>query len=334
MACYSRNNFTDVPTMIMSPTDDAQLSYRDLQSLPFSTTVESRESPLTKSYHNNSTSWTPADKMSPIYTNPSHKRLRDEADLTSNHDGSCLLLQQANIPEPSQEQHIYGKAMGALSPPTGVAISAKSQNGRWHEEKAETNLRPSPTPNQRPKLPPSRKSVRLDLTAPSTPRLDDDACAVAPASSSKSSMSDPAIDDFTYALGIGWTRLASGDPDIQAAARGWVRYLENHYSNHIHGAEILLQSKGLNAYLVKSEEGFYLFREDLLEGRLVGRNWNTCWNNLRTHPIAFERDEALRAERTPVPDVGVAVETNGSNVRNKNINYGNDAGFNGCMDLD
>ena len=47
--------------------------------------------------------------------------------------------------------------------------------------------------------------------------------------------SDPAtlaVDDYTLALGIGWTKIASEDPDTQAAARGWVKYIENHYPAH------------------------------------------------------------------------------------------------------
>jgi len=38
----------------------------------------------------------------------------------------------------------------------------------------------------------------------------------------------PAVDDYTLALGIGWTKIASEDPDTQAAARDWVKYIENH----------------------------------------------------------------------------------------------------------
>ena len=75
------------------------------------------------------------------------------------------------------------------------------------------------------------------------------------------------VDDYTLALGICWTKIASEDPDTQAAARGWVKYIENHYPRYVHGAEILPRSKGLNAYLVGCHEGFFLFSDDLLEGR-------------------------------------------------------------------
>jgi hypothetical protein len=80
------------------------------------------------------------------------------------------------------------------------------------------------------------------------------------------------VDDYTLALGIGWTKIASENPDTQAAARGWVKYIENHYPRYVHDAEILSKSKGLNTYLVGCHEGFFLFSDAPLEGRMVVRN--------------------------------------------------------------
>jgi hypothetical protein len=334
MAHYNRSDFSDAPAMIMSPTSDAQLPHNNVRSLSFSDNARTEESPFANSYLHNSTSWTPNDSMTPISTNPSRKRSRDETDFNLNLDGSHFPSPQINTPAPILEEPIYGEGMMLINPSTGLSVSAESQTGTWYEEKVEVEASPSAQGEDRPKMPSSRKSVRLDPAAPAAPRLDDIAAAVAPESPPKSSSSHPTIDDFTYALGIGWTRLASADPDIQAAARGWVRYLENHYSRHIHGAEILLKSKGLNAYLVGSQEGFYLFGEDLLEGRLVARSWESCLNNLRSHPIAFEREEVLRAERTPGPDCGVMDESNGNAMLNGNMTKGNDAGINGRMDID
>lgn len=241
--------------------------------------------------------------MTPISTNPSRKRSRDETAFDTDNDSAYFSAQHVNTPAPiPEEEAIYGEGMVLLNPSTGVSISAESQTGTWFEEKAEAEARNIAVEeeNSRPKMP-TRKSVRLGSAA-SLPRLDDIAAAVAPASPPKQSIPEPQIDDFTVALGIGWTRLSSEDPDIQAAARGWARYIENHYSRHIHGAEILLKSNGLNAYLVGCHEGFFLFGEDLLEGRLVGRTWETSLHNLRAQPMAFEGQDVLRAERTPGPD--------------------------------
>jgi hypothetical protein len=264
-----------------------------------------QDEPSPISYANHSTSWTPNEGMTPISTNPSKKRSRDESTFDSSVDGSYFSSADA-IPAPiPEEEPIYGEGMVLLNPKTGLAVSAESQTGTWYEEKVdETILKEEvAAANFRPKLPTSRKSVRLSQSSIRIP-LDSAATttATAPGSPLKSAIDRPEFDEATMALGIGWTKISSEDEALQAAARGWARYLENHYARHIHGAQFLLKSSGLNAYLVGCREGYYLFSEDLLEGKLVGRTWETCLQNLRAQPIAFEGEEVLRAERTPGPD--------------------------------
>ncbi|KAI9874558.1 MAG: hypothetical protein M1823_007656, partial [Watsoniomyces obsoletus] len=168
-----------------------------------------------------------------------------------------------------------------LNPSTGLAISAESQTGTWYEEKVEKDalvkeVEAINTANQfRPKFPASRKSMRLSQSSIKTDFASVMGQQTAPASPPKTAnaSSRPEVDEATIALGVGWTKMASEDENIQTAARGWARYLENHYARHIHGADFLLKSSGLNAYLVGAHEGFYLFSENLLEGRLVARIW-------------------------------------------------------------
>ncbi len=322
--------------MIMSPTNGAQLPHGPMRSHLLSGNPDTNDSPVVKPYRNNSTSWTPVDTKTPISTNPSRKRSRDETDLTLSHDGSYFPEQKVNTPALIPEESIYDEGMVLLNPSRSISISAESQIGTFYEKKLEAGSTLLPAIEERPTMPTSRKSVRLDHATPPPPRPDDLAAVIAPESPPKSlsSASHPTIDDFTYALGIGWTRLTTEDRDIQAAARGWARYLENHYSRHIHGAEILLKSKGLTAYLVGCQEGFYLFSEDLLEGRLVGRNWESCLSNLQAHPITFEGAEVLRAERTPGPESGSSCGFGYSDDTDKGMSNGNDAGINGQMDID
>lgn len=185
----------------------------------------------------------------------------------------------------------------------GQYVAPESQTGTWYEERAaEQQQLQQEEPEFRPKMPSSRKSVRLSQASVPTMLSANNpfSSASVPASPPKTA-SHPLVDAATLALGIGWSKM-SEDPDIQAAARGWARYLENHYARHIHGAEILLKSEGLNAYLVGCQEGYYLFREDLLEGQLVGRSWEAALINLRAGPMQFEGEETLKAERTPGPE--------------------------------
>lgn len=195
-----------------------------------------------------------------------------------------------------------------------MSISAESQTGTWYEEKAECEIMtpPSAPAGTRPEMPKARKSQRLDLSAPG---LDDLAQSAQPTSPPKTStIEEPTVDDFTHQLGIGWTRVASADCDAQAAMRGWARYLDNHFPAHLHGAQILLQSKGLNAYLVGAQEGFFLFSEDLLEGRFIGSSWKRCLMNLKSVPMVFDGTETLKAGITSASEGPVeAMMTNGAN---------------------
>lgn len=264
--------------------------------------------------------------MTPISTNPSRKRSRDETAFEhADADGSYFssLVDQVNTPAPIPEEPIYGEGMTLLNS-AGQHVSPESQTGTWYEEKV-----PEPQQEQtdfRPILPSSRKSVRLSQASVPTLLSNNNpfASITVPASPPKTA-THPLVDAATIALGIGWSKM-SEDPDMQAAARGWARYLENHYARHIHGAEILLKSEGLNAYLVGCQEGYYLFREDLLEGQLVARSWEATLDNLRAGPMQFEGCETLRAERTPGPEESMQ-ETNITNITNgHSMNGGHDEG--------
>ena len=260
-----------------------------------------QDEPSPVSYPNHSTSYTPIDAMTPISTNPSRKRSRDETAFDAEWDGSYFASVSTPAPIP-EEEPIYGEGMVLLNPKTGVSVSAESQTGTWYEEKADdTALREEIiAAYDRPKLPTSRKSVRLSQASIRLPL--DTTVTPAPASPPKTAVDRPEVDEATIALGIGWTKMESESESLQIAARGWARYIDNHYSGDIHGAQFLLRNAGLDAYLVGCQEGFFLFTESMLEGKLVGRTWETCLHHLKCQPMAFEGEEVLRAERTPGPE--------------------------------
>lgn len=123
--------------------------------------------------------------------------------------------------------------------------------------------------------------------------------AASPAASDASGPSEPAhlvVDDFTLHLGIGWRRI-SNDEHIQAAARGWARFIQNHYP--ISNAVIRLESKGLQSYLVEAAEGYFLFDENLRHGRLVSATGEGALQNLKSHPPVFEGPETMMAAAQP-----------------------------------
>lgn len=261
-------------------------------------------------YAGHTTSWTPAIETAPVSTKPSRKRSRDE---TAFEQAEAENPTFSAPPEPIPEEPIYGEGMVLLNPSTGRALAAESQTGTWYEDQVEKQaIAKAAEAAQRPKMPVSRKSQRISQSsiqvALNLPNSG------APASPPKSTPNTE-IDEATLALGIGWTKMSSEDPDLQAAARGWARYLEVHYPMHIHRAEILLKHRGLDAYLVGCQEGFFLFQENMLEGKLVGRTWESTLTNLRAQPMHFEGTEVLHATRTPGPESDIkSQQLNGWNT--------------------
>lgn len=228
------------------------------------------------------------------------KRSRDEAAVNLDEPEKSVPAPKVEEPEDEWE---YGPGMILIKKKTGYVVDATSQSGTWVEEKAaeeharkleEATIAQEKLSQERPSLR-SNKSQRLTLADNTLPVQ-----AAQPKSSpgrdkSPEAPAQPVVDEFTMHLGIGWAQL-SADEHIQAAARGWQRYIENHYP--VTEAKIRLQSRGLNAYLVEAREGFYLFADDLREGRLVSRNAYCALQNLKTSPPVFD-DETMTAAESP-----------------------------------
>lgn len=228
------------------------------------------------------------------------KRSRDEAAV--NLDEPEKVVPAPKVEEPVDEWE-YGPGMVLIKKTTGYVRDASSQSGTWVEEKAaqeharkleEATIVQEKLSQERPSLR-SNKSQRLDfhndtsLPTPSASPTND---------ASPKGPSQPVVDNFTMELGIGWAQLST-DEHIQAAIRGWQRYIENHFP--VTDVKIRLQSKGLNAYLVEAHEGFFLFAENLREGRLVSRNPYCALQNLKTTPPVFDGSENMTAAESPRP---------------------------------
>ncbi|KAK3372881.1 hypothetical protein B0T24DRAFT_246594 [Lasiosphaeria ovina] len=236
------------------------------------------------------------------------KRSRDEAAV--NLDPPQKVVEPPVIKE-SEDEWTYGPGMTLIKKTTGYVIDATSQSGTWVEEKAaaeETRkteaalLVRDQLSRERPSLR-SHKSQRLDMgngaNKNSLSRRSSPARDVAnPMAASSDSLAQPIVDDFTLHLGIGWSRI-SDEEHIQAAARGWARYIENHYS--ITNAQIRLESRGLQSYLVEANEGYFLFAENLRQGRLVSKTVEGALQNLKTSPPVFDNTDTMVATETPKP---------------------------------
>jgi len=235
------------------------------------------------------------------------KRSRDEAAFDD--DYFPVLLPVAPAPAEDEEEWEYGPGMTLIKPNRrGYIAEAGSQTGTWAEEKAveqETAMATASSP-ERPPLR-SAKSQRLDFS--STPAIAEEVMSngalVTPITASPTN--EPTIDDFTRHLGIGWS-LLSADEDIQAAARGWTKFINNHFP--VTDAKIRLQSRGLASYLVEANEGYFLFGEDLKQGRLLSTSLEKTWENLRGPVPVFDGEVVMEVGETPKLNGGIQPLTN------------------------
>lgn len=286
-------------------------STRPTFTTPFTNGVQ--QSPVNSSWSN----------ITPTQATPTsaagRKRSRDEA--ASNLEDDYFAVQPpAAKPEPeNEEEWEYGEGM-TLIRKGGYIIEASSQTGTWAEEKAEEQKAKAAAihslANAGPERPVLRaaKSQRLDLSA--TPAIIEEVShngtLVSPPSPERHI--EPTVDDFTRHLGIGWSSINQADSDIQAAARGWAKFIENHFP--VTDAKIRLQSKGLASYLVEANEGYFLFGEDLKQGRLVSTSLERTWVNLQGAVPTFEGDLVMEAGQTPKVDVDIQSTVTDEHVMN------------------
>ena len=245
------------------------------------------------------------------------KRSRDEAAI--NLEDEYFPVQQAVAPE-TEDEWEYGEGMTLIKPRgSGYIISAGSQTGTWAEELAEEekNKAAAVQVPERPIIR-SAKSQRLDFA--STPIIAEEIMSngtlVTPVAASPTHI-EPTVDDFTRHLGIGWS-LISVEEDIQAAARGWTRFINNHFP--VTKAKIRLQSKGLASYLVEANEGYYLFGDDLKQGRLISRTLEQTFVNLQGPIPTFEGEDVLNAAETPNANGGTTPETSRPHIDELTMN--------------
>jgi hypothetical protein len=61
---------------------------------------------------------------------------------------------------------------------------------------------------------------------------------------------------------------------------------------------VRLESRGLQSYLVETEEGYFLFSENLRQGRLVSRDLERAMKNLQASPVNFDDPLVLQPAGT------------------------------------
>lgn len=274
MASFGRQ-FSGSPVLTMSPQPSFQAP-RPMANFP---------RPNMKSFSTSSVPQRPT---------AGRKRSRDEAAVNLEADPT-----PSHEPTP-MEGYIYGEGMTLIKVGSGYAGDATSQSGTWVDEKVAAASDAMPVKVQET----SRKTQRLDGASNHTIQLPGSASSSSQASSANTISTNigPVIDDCTLQLGIGWRKI-SNEEHIQAAARGWARYIENHYP--LTNVRVTLESKSLESYLVEAAEGFFLFAENLRQGQLVSQNAEGTLRNLQSNPPKFDGAITLTATESPQPTESV-----------------------------
>ncbi|KAG8670039.1 hypothetical protein FPOAC2_09381 [Fusarium poae] len=281
---YFSSQYSSSPVLTMSP----QHAHQSMGMASFGHHPPSRFAPMPNQF-------AVAQPLRPAAAG--RKRSRDEASDNLEPD-----IKSLPVEEP-EEEWIYGPGMTLIKKSTGYVMDASSQSGTWVEEKKaaeEAAIKEARSLIRNPKL--QRVSPTLSSEpATSTSSLQADV---------KSAAEGPVVDNFTLHLGIGWRRISEQD-HIQQAARGWARYIENHFP--VSNARILLESNGLQSYLVEANEGFFLFAENLRQGQLVSQTAEGALQNLQCSPPIFDGMEVLSAAESPrlvnaVPDMDMRMD--------------------------
>ncbi len=179
---------------------------------------------------------------------------------------------------------------------TGSASTAETEFRTWFEDQLAMKLQ---TDDEGKAIAmtgsegelPRRKVARWDTSSNVDPTI-----AANPTESARASVAGPIIDQYTHLLGIGWTYVG-GNSNLAAMARGFGRYIDNHYP--LRDTEVLAKSKSLDSYLTRTSQGYFLFKEDLSSGQLVANTWEDTLANLQCSPIRFSQAQIFAASRTP-----------------------------------
>jgi hypothetical protein len=303
MGSFDQSYHSSSPILAMQAQHPPQSPFmKGISSLAFGSPFGENRNP------NSPSAWPTTPFKSAPSSAAGRKRSRDEAAPNlSDDEYFSIQMPVPQVPIENEEEWEYGEGMTLIKPNrAGRAIDASSQTGTWVEEKAEEEkakaqalaqaqaVALSISQTDRPIIR-ATKSQRLDLTA--TPTIAEENVSIVSAHSpERTGLVEPTIDDFTRHLGIGWS-LISSDEHIQAAARGWTKFIENHFP--ITNVKIALRSNGLESYLVQANEGFFLFGDDLKQGRLVSTNLERVWANLRGPVPIFDGEATMEAGDTP-----------------------------------
>ena len=200
------------------------------------------------------------------------------------------------------------------------AMTDTRQNGVRAEELAERLQSTFSNSATRPMMREARKSIRLDSDATAFERAQLHAPGNVVLEARVQPQSQAALshqrgpsghDEAALTLGVGWSSIPA-TPIMLAAARGWARFIETSFP--LRNVKVVWKNEGINAFLVSAatlevsvttgqllpgSPGYYLFDENMSQGKLVAKSWERSIDHLRAQPMQFDGEGVMEAGSQP-----------------------------------
>ncbi|KAL9122189.1 MAG: hypothetical protein Q9187_001254 [Circinaria calcarea] len=252
--------------------------------------------------------WSPLTGNAPATTTLSRKRSRVDDDELSVAPNSTF-IGGLNPSLESKPELVYGEGMTLVDSSNGLAISAESQTGTWYEEQLDVErLAASQAVGPAARFLAGDRSLprcKLQRRSPSSDTVvREQTMPFNHVKDPEDSYVEPALDSISQSFGE-WA-CVSDDHLVRLASRGWAKFVERYHPS-LNNVEVLLRFKLRNQCLIRANEGFFLFKEDLREGQLVAQTWEAAVANLKTEPPVFEGTEVLMAEKSPASSEGSSI---------------------------
>ena len=288
------NDFADSPALLLSPRHHpfCTVSSSHAHSYPYHKYVPIMPpSPFESAMGQN-----PTPPLS-NQTNTSKKRRREQPSIQTSFDDNSdvdMTLPPSKTPAISPEP-VSGEEMPIIDPLTGQRTIPGGQSGSWFTSTLEERLGTADTETvDQNDGAGSQRVKRTCVRERASSSLADSTTFAAPTEPQDQAFETPQVDEFTQVLGVGWVGLGI-DPTVLAAARGYCKYIENHYP--LTNTEILAKSKSLDSYLVGTRKGYYLFNEELSKAQLIARDFETTLTRLKNGGVPLDDEHTLYAAK-------------------------------------
>ncbi|KAL6715244.1 hypothetical protein ACLMJK_007508 [Lecanora helva] len=236
---------------------------------------------------------TPPRAPIPIPPSTSKKRGREVPEVEGDNDNGNIRLPPSKTPAISPDS-FSGDGSPPRHPPipelTSLGDRSRGSMELALQERLGMGLGDDPSPFDGPAAQTIKRTRVGEEVA--DPKIMDFATITPPVSAG---LQTPQTDPYSQALGVGWTKMPD-DPDTLAAVRGYCRYIENHYP--LTGVEILTKSASMDSYLVRTTQGYYLFDDNLTEGKFIAKDFETTLELLKPPTLRFG-GATLRAADAP-----------------------------------